>query len=456
MSRKLRARLAALLALALALTLGCGGDGPPRRVFLITIDTLRADHLGCYGYPREVSPFLDRLAAQGLVFTRAFASSSTTTPAHASLFTSLHPPQHQMSRNGVDMHPSLLTLAELFRQQGYDTAAFSTVDFMWTLSRGFAVFDTEKRFFPADHVVDKAVAWLAGKRRSDAFLLWLHLFDVHEWYRPQHVAEDTLRRAAELLPSGDELVEYLRRHRGFSSAHFGGETEMLRAVDRYDGQILAADAALERLFDAAAARGLDRDALWIVTSDHGEGLGNHDFKGHGARLYNEQIRVPLLFYFADERYGRRSIDRLVRHVDVLPTLADLVGASLEGQVFPVVGHSLRPLFEGRDGDFAPRYAFAQRREADEPPAPGWERGDVYSLQSRDFKYIHHSEGEDEFYDLRRDPLETDGRAATREIQQRMRASAVRLKQVMAEQGAELGREGINPKYVEELKALGYL
>jgi arylsulfatase A-like enzyme len=354
------------------------------------------------------------------------------------------------------MHASLLTLAELFHQQGYDTAAFSTVDFMGTLNRGFGAFDTEKRFFPADHVVDKAVAWLAGKRRSDAFLLWLHLFDVHEWYRPQHVAEDTLRRAAELTPSGDELAEYLRRHRGFSSAHFGGETEMLRAVDRYDGQILAADAALERLFDAAAARGLDRDALWIVTADHGEGLGNHDFKGHGARLYNEQIRVPLLFYFADQRYSRRSIDRLVRHVDVLPTLADLVGASLEGQVFPVVGHSLRPLFEGREGDFAPRYAFAQRREADEPPAPGWERGDVFSLQSRDFKYIHHSEGEDEFYDLRRDPLETEDRAGTREIQERMRASAVRLKQVMAEQGAELGREGINPKYVEELKALGYL
>ncbi len=447
-----------LPTLALLAVLGCGVSEAPRRVFLVTLDTLRADHLGCYGYPRQVSPFVDRLAAEGLLFRQAFASSSTTTACHASLFTSLQTPQHRMTRNGMVMDGALFTMAEMFRQQGYDTAAFSTVDFMNTLSRGFEVFDSEKRYFPSGHVVGKAERWLAGKDRSERFFLWLHLFDIHEWYRPQHVAEDTLRQVGLIEPAGEELARYLRRHQGFTRGRFpGGEAEMLRAVDRYDGQILAVGAALERLFDAAAARGLNEDALWIVTSDHGEGLGSHDFKGHGARLYHEQIQVPLIFHFTDGRYGHRSIDRLVRHIDVLPTLADLLGASLDRQVFPVVGHSLRPLFDGRESHFSARYAFAQRRQADEPPAPGWERGEAFSLHSLDYKLIVHSEGEDELYDMRRDPGESTNLAGeAHQAGERMRDYAVKLQRLMADQGAGLGRGEINPIYVEELKALGYL
>ncbi len=446
-----------VMIVALLTALGCTPSEAPRRVYLVTLDTLRADHLGCYGYPRQVSPFVDRLAAEGLLFRQAFASSSTTTACHASLFTALHTPQHRMTRNGMEMPEALFTMAEMFRREGYATAAFSTVNFMSTLSRGFDVFDTEKRYFPSGHVVDKAERWLAGRGRRDKIFLWLHLFDVHEWYRPQHVAEDTLKRAASLEPRGEELALYLGRHQGFIPGRLASEGGMLSAVDRYDGQILAADAALERLFDAVAARGLDDDALWIVTSDHGEGLGSHDFQGHGARLYHEQIRVPLVFHFTDGRYGPRRIDRLVRHVDVLPTLADLLGASLDRQVFPVVGHSLRPLFDGRVSDFAARYAFAQRREADEPPAPKWELGEVFSLHSLDHKLIYRSAGDDQLFDLRQDPGESVNLAGELpEIRDRMRDYAVRLQRLMTEQGAGLGKGEINPVYVEELKALGYL
>ena len=138
-------------------------------------------------------------------------------------------------------------------------------------------------------------------------------------------------------------------------------------------------------------------------------------------------------------------------------LGELVGGSLDPQVFPVVGQSLRPLFAGREADFGARYAFAQRREAHDPPAPGWHPGELFSLQTREVKYIHHTEGEGELYDLERDPLETNNRIATpHETKDRMRAYVLELRQAMAAQGAGLERGEINPEYVEELKALGYL
>lgn len=431
---------------------------PPSRIFLITIDTLRADHLGCMGYPRDVSTFIDRLAAEGTLFTKAYASSSTTVACHASLFTSLEPPQHQMIRNGVDMHPSLFTMAEMFRAQGYETAGFSTVNFMETVAKGFDFFRTEKKYHPAESVVGKAIRWLAGRSPSERLFVWIHLFDVHEWYRPHHVDEARLAAARRLPPLGAELDRYLREEQGFLPATFGGGEQMLDFVDHYDGQILAVDAMIERLYGFADAEGLNEDALWILTTDHGEGLSSHGFHGHGGRIYNEQLHVPLIFHFTDGRYGGLSLDRLVRHVDVLPTLAEMLGATLEQQAAPTVGHSLLPLLDGRDRDDPVRYAFAQRREADDRRIGlGWELGDVLSIQSRDYKYIYHSLNDDELYDLRLDPLESENLIGEQtDVAERMREYVVRIHGIMSEQGAALGSGELNPEYFEELKALGYL
>jgi arylsulfatase A-like enzyme len=438
----------------------CGVTSPgpaPARVFLITVDTLRADHLGCMGYPRDVSPFLDRLAAGGALFTRAYASSSTTIACHTSLFTSLEPPQHRMTRNGIDeMHPSLFTMAEMFRARGYETAGFSTVDFLASVARGFDFFSTEKRYYPAEHVVGKAIRWLAGKSPAERLFVWVHLFDVHEWYRPQHVDEAYLARARQLPPAGAALVPYLRREQGLVPGNFGSDEAMIDAVDRYDGQILAVDAMIERLHSFVAAEGLGSDALWIVTADHGEGLSSHGFKGHGAKIYNEQLRVPLIFHFADGRFRGLKLDRVVRHVDVLPTLAEMLDTTLDQQVVPVVGQSLLPLLSGRR--LPVRYAFAQRREADGGRIRGgWEKGDVFSIQSQDYKYIYHSRGDDELYDLRRDPLESENLTGVRtDVEKRMRDEAVHIHNAMSAQGEALGGGEINPEYVETLKALGYL
>jgi arylsulfatase A-like enzyme len=461
-TRALRLGLLCVLFLS-----GCAApeeEPPPQRIFLVTLDTLRADHLSCYGYPRPTSPFLDRLAEEGVLFTRAIASASTTVSSHASLFTSLQPPQHRLTRNGMVMHRSLYTLAAMFRDLGYTTAGFSTVGFMKGLGPGFDTLDTEGEYHPNPRVVDRALAWLAERGPEEPFFLWLHLYDVHEWLRPRNVDPEARRRASELEPRGRELARHVVESHGLQLGRFA-EEQLLDAIDRYDGQILSVDAGVERLYAAAADRGFDRRALWIVTSDHGEGLGSHGYRGHGAKIYNEQLHVPLIFHTPGSRAGGRRVDRLVRLVDLLPTLAELAGGEelLDRQVFPVVGHSLAPLLDSAGGRFPDdrypvRFAYSQRRRPDQRRLDfGWEPGDLWSVQTEEHKYVYHSEGEDELYDLRRDPLELENRiAADHETRERLRGLAERLHRTLAEQGRHLKAGKIDPTHLEELRALGYL
>jgi len=426
---------------------------------LVTIDTLRADHLGMYGYPRNVSPFLDELASRSARFDNAYASSSHTMPSHASLFTSLFPAQHGTTKNGEALHDRVLTMAEVFRDQGYATAAFSTVNFLSPLGRGFDVFEPKRSFHPASELVDEAISWLEGLPPERPFFLWLHLFDVHQWYKEElldpHQAE-LAQASSSLAPQ--ELIAYWREHQGVDLQSWDGEEDQLLHMNRYDGQILFVDAQLRRLYELASARHLLDHGLWIVTADHGEGLGSHNFRGHGARIYDEQIRIPLLLHFPDGRYAGTVVRPLVRHVDVLPTLAELLGVGLDRQVFPVAGRSLLPLLEGREPQSDSRFAYAQRRDPDERRLDlGWEEGDVVSLQNLRFKYILHSQGNDEFFDLDNDPLELrnlSGSGAAEE--QRLRATLQKMLTAMREQGDSLGDNEIQPEFVDELRALGYL
>jgi arylsulfatase A-like enzyme len=453
------------IAAALAAAAGCREPSPaPRRIVLVTVDTLRADHLGCYGYPRRVSPFIDRLAREGVRFEHAYATSSTTVTCHASLFTSLYPTQHRLLRNGEVLHDTVFTMAQLFQRLGYQTAAFTTVGFVRSLDRGFDTFDAEKKYFPARHVVDKTIRWLETKAPADRLFLWVHLFDVHEWYHRDHLDEEFRGVAATRTDmSRGDFVAYLEKEQGISTSFFGDEATLLDVVDRYDDQILSADAQLERFYGYMEDAGMNDGALWVLTSDHGEGLGGHQFRGHGAKIYNEQVRVPLVFHFTDgghagAAYAGITVGRMARHVDVLPTLAEILSASLDDQVFPAVGASLLPLFEDPEAEVPVRYSFSQRRDADEQRlAGGWEPGEVYSLQTLDYKYIFKSAAEHEFYELSNDPVESVNLVGEpSEVKDRMQAYLTDLYSRMSRQGDLLGRSEILPEHVEELKALGYL
>jgi len=425
-------------------------------VVVVTIDTLRADHLGCYGYPRPTSPFLDELAARSVRFEDALSASSHTGPSHASLFTSLYPEQHRVLVNGVVLDKGIASMAQLFRENAHATAGFVGVGFLASLDHGFETFDAEmppkQRYRPAAEVVDRAVSWLQGLSPGRPFFLWVHVYDVHE-HGPQAVVpepflslmrEDSRRR-------GKSLLQFLREHHGLSAPELHGN------FDRYDGQLAFVDAQLRRLYQAVERLAGRRPALWVVTADHGEGLGNHGYMGHGRHLYNEQLRVPLLFCGGHD-LAPRVVPDMVRLVDVLPTVAELAGLTWKPASLRLEGRSFLPLLDGT-GPVPIDHSFAQRRPADERRSElGWTGGRMIAAQDRRYKYIHRQDAPDELYDLEKDPHELHN--LIDEDRPEGRALGLWLERKYQElrhdhRGGARSLE-IEDRYIDELTALGYL
>ena len=434
-------------------------------VVLVTIDTLRADHLGSYGYPRPTSPFIDSLAAEGARFEQAISASSHTAPSHASLFTSHYPASHGVLFNGGASLDGIPTIASLFRSVGFETAAFMSVQFLAQLTSGFETVAHKTRpggrHWSAREVITAAEEWFAGRDPERRFLLWVHLYDVHGSDRRRQAHPDNehrLRLSEHFRSNADEVRSvWLEGH--------GLPTEVVRdpsQIEIYDAQISLVDSELRQLFDVISQSNPEERILWVITADHGEGLGNHSYKGHGKHLYEEQVRVPLILFGGQGKQGWDAgvvIPQLVRHVDVLPTLAELAGVEIDPEALAIEGQSLVPLLFGDEGSWDPRLAFAQRRPADRARlANGWSPGLVHSVRDERYKFILRTEGANEFYDLAEDPLESHNLTADDSPEkERLRAWLTQKYDSMA--ANPLGRvdeNHIQKKYVEELRALGYL
>ena len=484
------------LALVVAATLSAsacstGPAIPADHVVLVTIDTLRADHLDCYGYPRPTAPFLCGLAEEGVLFETAYSSSSHTAPSHTSMFTSLHLVQHKVLANGEPLDGTVYTVAEMFRDMGYLTAAFTSVSFLDTVSNGFDFVGSRPRgdrpFRRGDRTVDAALAWLAEQDPSEKVFVWVHLFDVHNskfmrWRHP----ELTARLLDESPLSDEELVDFLQADHQVSLAYFArqflnrivnkdGVPEeelpgleelksspeefsralLARQINQYDTLVLFADSQVRRLYETMGAGGWNDDALWVITADHGEGLGNHDFYGHGRFIYQEQVRVPLIFSFSGDLVAPARIDRLVSLVDIFPTLAAVVGGSLDEQVAAPMGRSLLGLITDRGG-YTPTVSYSQRRAA----RAGWEQGEIITLQNDRGKYIYHLEGDDEFYDLRSDPFELDNLLVHGEAvpaaAEALKDQLLKMYATMIQGSVAIGSGTVDPALMDELRALGYV
>jgi arylsulfatase len=315
------------------------------RVIVITCDTLRADRLGCYGYERPTSPRLDELARQGLLFENAYATAPHTNPALASLFTSRLPDELGVSGGNRMLLPEpIVTLAEIASRSGIATAAVVS---NWALRRapdgagdvglaqGFAHYDDRMGSPEANRVgqferlapdtTNAAIDWLEQHGRgADRFLLWVHYQDPHGPYTPP----PELARAFE-RPAGDEPQLPLgERHDGYRQIPayqvLDGERRPGFYSDRYDAEIAFFDRELGRLLDHLADTGLDRDALIVFTSDHGESLGEHEYWFcHEQHVFHEAVHVPLILRAPPGRLpsgpGARS-EALVSHLDLLPTI----------------------------------------------------------------------------------------------------------------------------------------
>ncbi len=384
-----------------------------KRIIFVTIDTLRADHLSPYGYPREVSPFISSLAQNGAVFLTAYTAAPHTAPSHATMFTSLFPFQHKLLRNQETLDPDIFTIQKFNDAIGFQSAAFPSVKFMEG-KVGFPFLDgitdgNDKNFKKfwyrnATNVVDNAIAWIKTIDSDAQFFTWLHFYDVHEWSNKKNIPSNYFERIKK-LPQ-DEHLDFLINNHKTPVSFFGTKEKTLRAINGYDARIMYVDDELKRLSGFLIQNNLNEDILWIITSDHGEGLGNHNYKGHGQFLYQEQLHVPLIFYSKNIIKPQR-IEQLSRTVDLFPTIADLVGSPLDTKAHKLEGVSLFPLISGNSAAKSNiKFSFAERRPKDMISfRRDWEEGEVYSLHDLDRKYIEHSNGIDEYYDLKLDPFE---------------------------------------------------
>jgi len=452
--------VAALLISLMLFFLGCQGKRKNiTNVVLITIDTLRADHLGCFGYPRNTSPFLDFLAKEGVLFKNAFASSSHTAPSHASVFTSLHPIQHRLRINGQDLHNSIYTMAEMFQDLNFNTAGFCSVGFLCRLDKGFDLIDHETykelvHYRQAHQTMDRALDFLETKEPSDKFFMWVHLFDPH---RPYHPPEDCQKEMGFKSESESKaFIHFLNELHKIPRDYYKSQPKLITDYNNYDAEILFVDKQIKRLFQYMEKRDFISNTLWIITSDHGEGLGNHYYNSHGKYIYREQVHVPLLFYFGNKLYSQQNVKKLVRHVDILPTLGTLLDVPFEKNTKFIQGNPLFPL-DKKDKRNPKTYAFYERRPKDNKARRNWEPGEVYAMQTLKHKYIFHSRGKDEFYNLLYDPFESRNLIDYEFEEKDNLKEILKLKyDLLSQQTFQHSREEIDEKYLKELKALGYI
>lgn len=428
--RRLAAAATALAVLVIFLVTRAGrnavetASGPSQNILLITLDTTRADHLGCYGYGPARTPNLDRLAGEGIRFSRAYCPAPLTLPSHVSILTGLDPAGHGVRNNGHALPAGIGTLAEILKGRGYATAAFVSsfsVDSRFGLDRGFEVYDdmfrsdlpfktlnAERR---AEDTFTPFARWLE-KNRARKFFGWVHFYDPHWPYDPPP-------------PYKEE----------FADRPYDGE---IAYVDRFVGAIL------DRLRD----KGLLDRTLIVVAGDHGEGLGDKVEIGHGIFLYEETLRVPLVFRDPSVFPRPRVIDGQVGLVDVAPTLLEIAG--LKAEAAAMKGRSLVPMLRGkgpRDLDclvetFYPRENF------------GW--SEMVGLVSARWKYIQAPRPE--LYDLGADAGErknlyvaASGKAA--EMKDKL---ARELLRAGGGGQADSGGAGPTAEDLEKLRSLGYV
>jgi choline-sulfatase len=304
--------LAAVFAAALAgLAPACGrAQDEVDGVLLVTLDTVRADALGCYGGSPDVAPHLDRLAAESVRFDRARSVAPLTLPAHASMLTGLYPPRHGVHDNGVSVLPeSAATLAELARERGVATGAVvaaGVLDRAFGLAQGFDDWTQPEgaRELSAREVFQTGSRWLAKRDRSRRWFLWLHVYDAHVPYAPPRAA----------------------------LAQAGG--------DAYLGEISALDGAFGEFLEPLRLDGTLERALVLVVGDHGEARGEHGEPTHGALVYEATARVPFLARYPGARGGGRASRAPVSVVDVFPTAADALGLRESARAAGLDGVSL--------------------------------------------------------------------------------------------------------------------
>jgi arylsulfatase A-like enzyme len=474
--------LAGTLAL---LTLAACSPKVPPNVFLIVIDTMRADRVGWYGDQRGLTPFLDSLAEGGTVFWNAYAQSSWTSPSVATIFTSRYASEH----NVIHMHmasvlgPEEKTLAESFKQHGYVTAGFSG-NIIVSAALGFANgFDQFFLIRPggftallvkgrAEELDSACLAWVtqASKQHPGTpMFVYLHYMETHTPYNPPPALLD---RVVRTRPHSEERSQWIARAQdGVKAALFGGldqlDSDAVSGLqDLYDAEVTSLDLQLSDLFRRLREQGLLANAVVVITADHGEEFREHGHVGHGMSLYNELTRVPLLF-LTPNSHSRADIRDVVSLVDIAPTLLDYAGIAAPATF---EGRSLRGLVRGRNGfwrlltHLEELFASTRRSEqasyselfpryTDKPEEPDEHRRAVIV---GDRKLIVHADGREESFDLATNPHESPAVPLAESEASALRATLDRFSTQIAHKRSPEQTRPLDAETRERMRALGYL
>jgi len=435
---------------------GAGAPGEVRSVIIVTLDTTRADHVGCYGYFRDTTPGLDAFARQSVRFTRCFAPIAQTTPSHASLFTGVYPCESGVTANSFQRSateqarialrttPTFATLAEVLRRKGLKTGGFvsgSTVKSVTGLSAGFDTWSepkSERRIAKA--TIDAALQWLDSLDGAPCFL-WIHLFDAHgPVVPPVNPPPEYLTR----YPSDEAQHAWLAARDALTPVAGRREITPAEANNIYDGKLRFQDDEMAPLFARLDQKALRDSTVVAFVGDHGHGLGQHRFMSHGI-AYAEQLQVPFLLRAPGLAPG--VLERLISTIDVVPTLLALAPALRDDGFLEQC--------RGRD---------ALAHEFEERPLFGMsapENGRLTLFSSR-WKLILERSGKTELFDMATDPFELKdvaaelpevvariGRALLHEFESQQERARLHFPDGLPERP-------ISAKLLHELEALGYV
>ncbi len=416
---------------------------PTPNVVLITIDTLRFDHVGCYGYKKIKTPNIDRLAAEGVRFDRAFAVVPVTLPSHSSILTGTYPMLSGMHDfSGNKLSPLQPTLASVLKASGYQTGAVigaAVLDSRFGLNQGFDFYydhfdfsrldeaNLDEMERPGNVVADVALDWLA-KNSQKKFFLWMHLYDPHFPYNPPE--------------------PYSRDY----------------AAQPYDGEIAFADEQVGRLIRYLQEKGIYQNTVIVLCGDHGESLGEHGEKTHGYFIYNSTMHVPLIVRLPGKRLPEKAaagvVTDLVSLVDLMPTVLGALGLDVPSQV---QGRSLLPELRA-DSNHTDRGHDEQKAERERADRVLY--GETFMPRihfnwselrgSENTKYHFIDAPKPELYDLAQDPGELHNLSAEKTaVAAEMRAKLVGLIRDYSAGKEMAEKTGLDPALMERLKSLGY-
>jgi arylsulfatase A-like enzyme/predicted Zn-dependent protease len=425
-SNRLLMLLVGLLLTGLAVA-ACQGPGaeiqshPGANVLLVSIDTLRADRLGAYGYGPADTPRLDALAAEGIRFEQVVSPVPLTLPSHTSILTSMQPPAHGVRDNGAfALSDKAVLLAEVFQEAGYDTGAFVgafVLHSRWGLSPGFSEYDDRFEYGKAettpgqverrgDAVVEVTLDWLGQPREEQTpFFAWTHLYDPHAPYAAPE-------------PYGSRFPD-----------------------QPYDAEVAYTDSLIGQLLDGLDELGVLEDTIVLVVADHGEGLNDHDEPGHGLFLYDPTVLVPMILRLPGLEHAGLEVAQQVRLIDIAPTLLELTALPVPAAFD---GASMTPLLSG-EGASRPGYSetFFPRLHF------GWQ--EIYALRSDNYKYI--LAPRPELYLVDADPGETTNLIDA----QPARAAAMRAElEEMRGVATDVHAGEMSTEALQRLRSLGYI